>query len=93
MKTLKSFVSTFYSEHLLSSNNEEEGKFTTSEGSANGHHAGLGAVYKYPGDPRKLREKSKVKLWKEYLTRMILSLAFFSESDTRTTDEHFFFTS
>lgn len=70
MKTLKSFVSTFYSEHLLSSATEEDGKFSTGEGIGNGYHAGLGAVYKYPGDPRKLREKSKVKLWKEYLTRM-----------------------
>lgn len=31
------------------------------------YHAGLGARFKYPGDPRKLREKSKMKLWKDYL--------------------------
>ncbi|UZJ52900.1 hypothetical protein CBS101457_002220 [Exobasidium rhododendri] len=31
------------------------------------YHAGLGARFKFPGDPRKLREKSKVKLWKDYL--------------------------
>lgn len=24
-------------------------------------------IYKFPGDPRKLREKSKMKLWKAYL--------------------------
>ena len=29
--------------------------------------AGLGATFKYPGDPRKLREKSKMKLWRDYL--------------------------
>ncbi|KAG0142208.1 hypothetical protein CROQUDRAFT_662847 [Cronartium quercuum f. sp. fusiforme G11] len=69
MKTLKSFISTFYSEHLLSSTTEEDGKFSTGEGIGNGYHVGLGAVYKYPGDPRKLREKSKVKLWKEYFTQ------------------------
>ncbi|EGG09085.1 uncharacterized protein MELLADRAFT_77188 [Melampsora larici-populina 98AG31] len=69
MKNLKSFVSTFYTEHLLSSNSEEDGKFSTGDGIGNGYHAGLGAIYKYPGDARKLREKSKVKLWKEYLTQ------------------------
>lgn len=31
------------------------------------YHAGLGARFKYPGDPRKLREKSKMKLWRDYL--------------------------
>ncbi|KAH9812374.1 hypothetical protein DFH28DRAFT_1061793 [Melampsora americana] len=69
MKNLKSFVSTFYTEHLLSSNSEEDGRFSTGDGIGNGYHAGLGAIYKYPGDARKLREKSKVKLWKEYLTQ------------------------
>ncbi|EPQ29727.1 uncharacterized protein PFL1_02947 [Pseudozyma flocculosa PF-1] len=30
------------------------------------YHAGLGATFGFPGDPRKLREKSKVKLWRDY---------------------------
>lgn len=30
-------------------------------------------IFKYPGDPRKLREKSKMKLWKDYLTSKQLS--------------------
>ncbi|EFP78070.2 uncharacterized protein PGTG_04026 [Puccinia graminis f. sp. tritici CRL 75-36-700-3] len=66
MKILKPFVSTFYSEHLLSSSGEEDGTHTTGQGIGSGHHAGLGAQFRYPGDPRKLREKSKVKLWKDY---------------------------
>jgi hypothetical protein len=28
---------------------------------------GLGAVFKYPGDAKKLRDKAKMRLWKEYL--------------------------
>ena len=28
---------------------------------------GLGAVFRYPGDARKLRDKAKMRLWKEYL--------------------------
>lgn len=29
--------------------------------------AGLGMIFKYPGDPRKLRDKGKMRLWYEYL--------------------------
>ncbi|KAI6009228.1 rab-GTPase-TBC domain-containing protein [Pisolithus marmoratus] len=31
------------------------------------YHGGLGLKFKFPGDPRKLREASKVKLWTTYL--------------------------
>lgn len=41
-------------------------RFTTREGLDSGYHGGLGLVFKYPGDPRKLREKSKMKLWRDY---------------------------
>jgi hypothetical protein len=70
MKILKPFVSTFYSEHLLSPSAEEDGTHTTGQGIGSGYHAGLGAQFLYPGDPRKLREKSKVKLWKDYFKRI-----------------------
>ncbi|KAF4550363.1 putative GTPase-activating protein 2 [Elsinoe fawcettii] len=30
-------------------------------------NAGLGMLFKYPGDPRKLRDKGKMRLWYEYL--------------------------
>ncbi|KAM0793168.1 hypothetical protein ACM66B_000642 [Microbotryomycetes sp. NB124-2] len=42
-------------------------EFTTGSGTGQGYHGGLGLVFKYPGDPKKLREKSKMKLWKEYM--------------------------
>lgn len=29
--------------------------------------AGLGTIFKYPGDARKLRDKSKMRLWREYM--------------------------
>lgn len=40
--------------------------FTTREGIENGYQGGLGLIFKFPGDPRKLREKSKMKLWRDY---------------------------
>ncbi|KAK0545441.1 hypothetical protein OC846_004002 [Tilletia horrida] len=40
----------------------------TDDGKAVGKfHAGLGVRFKFPGDSRKLREKSKMKLWRDYL--------------------------
>ncbi|KAK7687746.1 hypothetical protein QCA50_008964 [Cerrena zonata] len=72
MKAVKGFVKTCYSEMLVS--NTEEGK------DAAAHKAeadvadpdsiylgGLGLKFKYPGDPKKLREASKTKLWTTYL--------------------------
>ncbi|SCZ90894.1 BZ3500_MvSof-1268-A1-R1_Chr1-3g02357 [Microbotryum saponariae] len=47
---------------------KEVNEYTTEAGTGHGFHGGLGLVFKFPGDPRKLREKSKMKLWKEYLT-------------------------
>jgi len=58
-----------YSEFFLAS---EEGK-TAKDTEADGQparqppDAGLGMIFKYPGDARKLRDKSKMRLWREYL--------------------------
>ena len=41
-------------------------RYTVRDGLEGGYHGGLGLVFKYPGDPRKLREKSKMKLWRDY---------------------------
>ncbi|GAA5980178.1 hypothetical protein JCM10908_001563 [Rhodotorula pacifica] len=46
---------------------ETDEPWTTEWGTQAGFHTGLGMIYKFPGDPRKLREKSKMKLWKAYL--------------------------
>lgn len=40
--------------------------YTTRDGIDNGYQGGLGLIFKFPGDPRKLREKAKMKLWREY---------------------------
>ncbi|KAH9479789.1 Putative GTPase-activating protein [Psilocybe cubensis] len=77
MKLVKTFVKTCYSEVLISDNsnaadNEREDGSLIAD-SADGsnpdvsYHGGLGLKFKFPGDPKKLREASKIKLWTTYL--------------------------
>lgn len=54
----KKVVSECYSEYLL---RPEEKK------NANPPDAGLGMIFRYPGDPKKLRDRAKMRLWAEYL--------------------------
>jgi hypothetical protein len=48
---------------------EDEASWTTSEGTDHGYHGGLGQIHKYPGDPKKLKDRYKTRLWKEYFER------------------------
>ncbi|KAJ2917118.1 hypothetical protein MD484_g3291, partial [Candolleomyces efflorescens] len=75
MKQVKNFVKTCYSEVLVNGsstapeNEREDGSLDdqvpTSEEIT--YHGGLGLKFKFPGDPKKLRETSKIKLWTTYL--------------------------
>ncbi|KNZ72436.1 TBC domain-containing protein [Termitomyces sp. J132] len=78
MKLVKPFVKTCYSEALVSdsssvADNEREDGSLISEEKENAaprestYHGGLGLRFKFPGDPKKLREASKIKLWATYL--------------------------
>ncbi|KAG2147822.1 rab-GTPase-TBC domain-containing protein [Suillus bovinus] len=77
MKAVKGFVKTCYSEGLVSlsgvsDNEREDGSLITEtkEGCLPPEiefHGGLGLQFKFPGDPKKLREASKIKLWTTYL--------------------------
>ncbi|KAJ3499261.1 hypothetical protein NLG97_g466 [Lecanicillium saksenae] len=55
---LRRVVAECYSEHLL---RVEERKDSTPP------DAGLGMTFRYPGDPKKLRDRAKMRLWAEYL--------------------------
>lgn len=55
---LKKVVSECYSEYLLRPEDKK---------SVNPPDAGLGMLFKYPGDPKKLRDRAKMRLWAEYL--------------------------
>lgn len=55
---LKRVVSECYSEYLLQGEGKKAG---------DPPDAGLGMIFRYPGDARKLRDRSKMRLWGEYL--------------------------
>ncbi|KAE9405257.1 TBC-domain-containing protein [Gymnopus androsaceus JB14] len=71
MKSVKGFVKTCYSEVLITTSapvpGDEKDEPSASEASESSYHGGLGLRFKFPGDPKKLREASKIKLWTTYL--------------------------
>ncbi|KAJ7863176.1 rab-GTPase-TBC domain-containing protein [Mycena leptocephala] len=78
MRAVKGFVKTCYSEALVSTtshvadNEREDGSLISEEKEdaaprESTYHGGLGLKFKFPGDPKKLREASKIKLWTQYL--------------------------
>ncbi|KAI0032681.1 TBC-domain-containing protein [Vararia minispora EC-137] len=77
MRAVKAFSKTCYSEVLLSGSSpvaegeREDGSLINSEKAGEdgqlSYHGGLGLRFKFPGDPKKLREASKTKLWTNYL--------------------------
>lgn len=57
VKKLQPFVQTCYSEYLLFKNNISSEKIELVP------PGGLGLLFKFPGNPKELRDKSKMKLW------------------------------
>ncbi|KAL2180965.1 uncharacterized protein P884DRAFT_326987 [Thermothelomyces heterothallicus CBS 202.75] len=55
---LKKVTAECYSEYLLRPDDKKN---------ATPPDAGLGMLFKYPGDPKKLRDRAKMRLWAEYL--------------------------
>ncbi|KAI2617179.1 TBC-domain-containing protein [Hypoxylon sp. NC1633] len=54
----KKVVAECYSEYLLRPEDKKN---------ASPPDAGLGMIFRYPGDPKKLRDRAKMRLWAEYL--------------------------
>ena len=65
--SLKSIVADCYSEYLLSGANSRSKGSIKGDISRDPPDAGLGMLFRYPGDARKLRDASKMRLWAEYL--------------------------
>jgi len=65
---LKAVIGECYSEYLLSgATKAERDSALLSNGVREAPDAGLGMLFRYPGDAKKLREQSKMRLWREYL--------------------------
>lgn len=67
VENLRQVVAHCYSEYLLAAEDEKGEK---GDGTVNGKEhpdTGLGLIFRYPGNARKLRDATKIRLWKEYL--------------------------
>ncbi|KAJ5716443.1 hypothetical protein N7493_008354 [Penicillium malachiteum] len=62
---LRAVVTDCYSEYLLSGA-KPSSKEETNPNARQPPDAGLGMLFRYPGDARKLRDRSKMRLWGEY---------------------------
>lgn len=69
VENLRLVVTDCYSEYLLSG---AKGKLPEEKGgdARQPPDAGLGMLFRYPGDARKLRDRSKMRLWGEYFRGM-----------------------
>ena len=69
MGNLKAVTQECYSEYLLFTNSAKEPKPSDKSDAKEKTppDAGLGMIFRYPGDARKLRDKSKMRLWREYI--------------------------
>lgn len=68
VENLKAVIGECYSEYLLSGASKAERESAMAiRGLKEAPDAGLGMVFRYPGDAKKLREQSKMRLWREYL--------------------------
>lgn len=60
MKVLRPFLSGCYSEYMLDENNSRDIRPPP---------AGMGKEFTFPGDARKLKDKSKMRLWRDYMEK------------------------
>lgn len=62
MKVLDPFLKGCYSEYMMASATEADAQTA-------GPPTGMGKQFSFPGDARKLKDKSKMRLWREYFDR------------------------
>jgi hypothetical protein len=73
VENLRTVVRECYSEYLLLTDGDDR-KAGDDETKPEREHpdTGLGLIFRYPGNARKLRDATKVRLWKEYLRGKLL---------------------
>jgi hypothetical protein len=71
VENLRKVVGQCYSEYLLT---DAEEKKAGEDGKQAREHpdTGLGIIFRYPGNARKLRDATKIRLWREYLRGMLI---------------------
>ncbi|KAF2793988.1 GTPase-activating protein-like protein GYP2 [Melanomma pulvis-pyrius CBS 109.77] len=68
VENLRAVVSQSYSEYLLANDSDDKKASGDQLKPAREHpDTGLGMVFRYPGNARKLRDATKIRLWREYL--------------------------
>ncbi|KAF2014670.1 acetyl-CoA synthetase-like protein [Aaosphaeria arxii CBS 175.79] len=68
VENLRNVVAQCYSEYLLQGDVDEKKEGGDNTQKAREHpDTGLGLIFRYPGNARKLRDATKIRLWKEYL--------------------------
>ena len=68
--TLRKVALTSYSEYLLTADDEQKSPSGDAKQPRDHPDTGLGLTFKYPGNARKLRDATKIRLWREYLRGM-----------------------
>lgn len=69
---LRQVVAGCHSEYMLSGSRTVKKEGVEVETTREPPDTGLGLVFRYPGDARKLRDRSKMRLWGEYMRGMLL---------------------
>lgn len=74
IENLRIVVNDCYSEYLLSAAKSKGQDGDNVAEVRQAPDAGLGMVFRYPGDARKLRDRSKMRLWGEYFRGRSMSI-------------------
>ena len=73
MESMRSVITQCYSEYLLSPERIAKNDSAQPSDAKTPPDAGLGMVFRYPGDAKKLRDRSKMRLWGEYFRGLCLA--------------------
>ena len=81
VENLKTVTGLCYSEYMLSiPSKSEKGEVKPTSLDREPPDAGLGMLFKYPGDAKRMRDKSKMRLWGDYFKGWILGTSLRTEA-------------
>lgn len=71
---LRRVVGHCYTEYLLTDDEEKRAIGDETKQAPEHPDTGLGMIFRYPGNARKLRDATKIRLWREYLRGRLLQV-------------------